>query len=264
MYIICKELSYQKMVDAIESSLKKGAEVKIIVDNPAYRHSRPDHPLNSLKKYHGMEVIFAKASLNIQTKFSVLGTSYAMTGAFNWGATDMRVLFDSVLAVTESDVVSRFKREFEYHWQNCEADNRSNQPNEETNDRSMGDRTERVRPQERDHPDPFLGPGNSAPPRTSGTWRLNSPRGMDREENRQRGNGTSAGMANGLLNMMVPDSIRNTVRNYVEPVNRLMDNLDNLDNLDKSFEAITGQKILPDELTAGIKKAKDIRDTLFK
>jgi len=87
---------------------------------------------------------------------------------------------------------------------------------------------------------------------------------MDREENRQGGNGTSAGMVNGLLNMMVPDSIRNTVRNYVEPVNRLMDNLDNLDNLDKSFEAITGQKILPDELTAGIKKAKDIRDTLFK
>jgi len=228
--IICKRLSQRKIIETLARISSDRVDVCVLVE--AERGTRGLSSQLSILQNAGVRVhVSGLAAGELQTKFCVIDGVLSMTGAFNWGEKEFKTLFDTMIFTRDSGVTSKLSQEFDYHWQNSEtlADDDIDLDN---------------------------------------VSRLSEPRSTNnenRDRSRSRERPTAGGQKLfGIIDESYLDvnAIKNSVKSLTDPITKLMDKAEQIQQFDQNFKNITGQGILPDNISQGFAKAKKIKDDL--
>lgn len=267
--IIARGLSTEKIISAIKTGLKESRHlrVQIIFENLDPSISEDVEAVKELANAGAaLKKLPSGNKTNIQTKFCTVDGEVSMNGAINWTKKDLRYTFDNMVLLRDQEAVQKFEKEFEYYWDNSDSLSRDDFVARRRSSNFTFSKHDEPQPRH----DPFVNTNQNLFERGASTNQTgffsNAYSGTNNEPDT---NGESSGT--GLLSMMENfdknnalglKGVAETVKTYIEPVNDLLDKVEQVKKLDASFEVITGQKLIPEEVGDIMDKVSDIQKKL--
>lgn len=115
-------LNNPRLAGALEEAVRRGAQVRVVLDRGKYEETRTARQLISAGVI-SFRLLSGRggAGTKMHHKFAILDSSVILTGSYNWTLESEEENFESLLILREPEVVTAYQQEFSALWSAAEA-----------------------------------------------------------------------------------------------------------------------------------------------